>query len=106
MAQAQTPVRHPWKVHRLSKNVTLDEIADVTKISKRFLEAIESGAYGQLPGGIFTTSYIKQYAATIGFDCTEILEDLTGEQATETPAMRPAPSNWGRGWVPSVAEKG
>jgi cytoskeletal protein RodZ len=54
--------------------VTLDEIAANTKISLRFLKAIEAGEYEKLPGGIFTTSYLRQYAAAIGYDEASLLE--------------------------------
>lgn len=54
--------------------VTLDEIAAKTKISLRFLKAIEAGEYEKLPGGIFTTSYLRQYAAAIGYDEATLLE--------------------------------
>jgi len=54
--------------------VTLDEIAANTKISLRFIKAIEAGEYEKLPGGIFTTSYLRQYAAAIGFDEATLLE--------------------------------
>ncbi|HTS46600.1 MAG TPA: helix-turn-helix domain-containing protein [Bryobacteraceae bacterium] len=54
--------------------ISLDEIAASTKISLRFLRAIEAGEYSQLPGGIFTTSYLRQYAAAIGYDESALLE--------------------------------
>jgi cytoskeletal protein RodZ len=59
---------------RVRSGITLEEIADTTKISRRFLIAIETGDYGILPGGVFTTSYIRQYAAATGFDAGVILE--------------------------------
>jgi cytoskeletal protein RodZ len=40
----------------------------------RFLEAIESEEFEKLPGGIFTVSYLKQYALAIGLPEEEILE--------------------------------
>jgi cytoskeletal protein RodZ len=55
-------------VFRKRAGVSLDEIAQRTKISSRFLRAIEDEQYGQLPGGIFSTSYLRQYAAAIGYD--------------------------------------
>lgn len=54
--------------------VSLRQIAESTKISRRFLEAIEAEQFGQLPGGIFDTSYIRQYAAAIGMDPEPALE--------------------------------
>ncbi len=54
---------------RQNKGISLREIADSTKISMRFLLAIEEGNFDQLPGGIYNTSYIRQYARAI--DCEE-----------------------------------
>lgn len=53
---------------RKRAGVSLEEIADTTKISSRFLQAIEGEQFEQLPGGIFSTSYLRQYAAAIGYD--------------------------------------
>lgn len=59
---------------RQSRGITLDAIAQTTKISKRFLEAIEVGEFAKLPGGIFNTSYIRQYARAIEYDEIELVE--------------------------------
>lgn len=59
---------------RESKGVSLREIADETRISRRYLEAIESDNYQLLPGGIFNRSFIKSYARHIGFDENRALE--------------------------------
>jgi hypothetical protein len=53
---------------RKKAGVSLDQIAQSTKISSRFLTAIESEHFDQLPGGIFSTSYLRQYALAIGYD--------------------------------------
>ncbi len=58
---------------RQHKGISLREIADSTKISMRFLLAIEQGDFDQLPGGIYNTSYIRQYAREIGHEETELL---------------------------------
>ena len=58
---------------RRIKGVSLEEIAERTKISLRFLLAIEAEEFEKLPGGIFNTSYLRQYAAAIGFDESELL---------------------------------
>jgi cytoskeletal protein RodZ len=80
--------------NRRRAGVTLEQIADSTKISKRFLSAIEQGEYGELPGGVFTTSYIRQYADATGYDAAEILEHLrksTEPQAELKPVRRDEP---------------
>ena len=58
---------------RQKRGVTLEQIAENTKISMRFLRAIEDEDFEKLPGGIFSTSYLRQYASQIGFDESELL---------------------------------
>ena len=58
---------------RRNRGISLDQIAQATKISVRSLEAIEGGDFRKLPGGIYNTSYIRQYARAIDYDETLIL---------------------------------
>jgi cytoskeletal protein RodZ len=58
---------------RQHNGISLREIADSTKISIRFLQAIEEGNFDQLPGGIYNTSYIRQYAREIGYEEANLL---------------------------------
>lgn len=53
---------------RKRAGVSLEEIAHRTKIGSRFLQAIEEEEFEKLPGGIFNTSYLRQYAQAIGYD--------------------------------------
>ena len=59
---------------RRQKGISLDTIAAATCIGKRYLEAIERGAFAVLPGGIYDISYIRQYARAVDFDEQELLE--------------------------------
>src|SRR4051795_2977931 len=58
---------------RLQKGISLEAIAASTKLSVRQLEAIESGEFKKLPGGIYNTNYIRQYAREIEFDEADLL---------------------------------
>jgi|SRR5579862_4001406 len=58
---------------RQNRGITLEEVADVTKISMRFLRAIEDEDFEQLPGGIFRTSYLRQYAVATGMEEERLL---------------------------------
>jgi cytoskeletal protein RodZ len=69
-SQPALDLRHARK----QTGISLDEIAARTKISSRFLQAIEAEEFEKLPGGIFATSYLRQYAAAIGYDATALLE--------------------------------
>lgn len=58
---------------RKRAGISLEDIAEETKISLRFLRAIEEEEFKNLPGGIFSTSYLRQYATAIGYDEAELL---------------------------------
>ena len=78
---------------RRNRGITLQEIADQTKISVRSLEAIERGDFRKLPGGIYTTSYIRQYARAIDYPEDDILDFYRKSIAGETAAPKSTPSN-------------
>lgn len=61
------------KTWRQQKGITLESIAAATKLSVRQLNAIEAGDFKKLPGGIYNTNYIRQYAKAIGFDEADLL---------------------------------
>ncbi|MGD0496891.1 MAG: helix-turn-helix domain-containing protein [Bryobacteraceae bacterium] len=58
---------------RRNRGISLQEIAESTKIGIRSLEAIERGEFRKLPGGIYNTNYIRQYARAIDYDETALL---------------------------------
>jgi cytoskeletal protein RodZ len=64
---------------RENRNITLREISDSTKINKRYLEALERNDFDSLPGGVFTTGYIRTFAESIGIDPEPLLEDYRNE---------------------------
>jgi cytoskeletal protein RodZ len=61
-------------VLRANRGVSLEQIARATKISVFYLQAIENGEIGKLPGGIYTKSYVRQYARAIDYNEQELLE--------------------------------
>lgn len=60
---------------RIEKGYTLDDLQQITKIQKRYLNAIENGDYDQLPGDFYVRAFIKQYAETVGLNGQELLEE-------------------------------
>src|SRR5881409_1885677 len=55
------------------RGISLKEIADATKISKRFLEAIEKNDHGTLPAPVFTRGFVREYARYLGLSAEEIV---------------------------------
>ena len=62
------------KTTREQRGIPLREVSDETRISIRYLEAIESNDYKRLPGGIFNRSFVRAYARCIGYDEKEAVE--------------------------------
>jgi cytoskeletal protein RodZ len=75
---------------RRNRGITLQQIAEATKIGVRSLEAIETGDFRSLPGGIYTTSYIRQYARAIDYPEDDLLDYYRRHMAGEPAAARPA----------------
>lgn len=63
------------RLARETRGIALREISEQTRISMRYLEAIEGDDFKHLPGGIFNRSFIRAYAKFIGFDEHTALED-------------------------------
>jgi transcriptional regulator with XRE-family HTH domain len=55
------------------RGISLKEISDATKISKRFLEAIERNDHKTLPAPVFTRGFVREYARYLGLNTDEIV---------------------------------
>jgi cytoskeletal protein RodZ len=67
------------KEAREAKNISLDELQDITKIQKRYLIGIEEGNYEIMPGNFYVRAFIKQYAEAVGLDSEEIFNEYQHE---------------------------
>jgi len=85
---------------RRNRGITLEQIAEATKISVRSLDAIERGEFTKLPGGIYNTSYIRQYARAIDYDESAILAVYNRQMRPAEP-VRVAPKRFLSGFPAS-----
>lgn len=74
------------------RGVELREIADATKISLRFLQAIEDDRMEVLPGGLFPQAFVRQYARYLGLDADKVVNDFVYAQRGEAVVV-PRPEN-------------
>ncbi len=66
------------------REISLREIADVTKISIRYLEALEQDRFDVLPAPVFAHGFLREYARYVGLDADEVVNSyLTAQKATE-----------------------
>jgi cytoskeleton protein RodZ len=55
------------------RGISLKEIADATKISKRFLDAIENNDHKTLPAPVFTRGFVREYARYLGLNSEDMV---------------------------------
>jgi len=61
------------KNQRESRSVTLEEVANATKIRKAILKAIEGDRHDLLPPRVFTQGFLKIYASYLELDESEVV---------------------------------
>jgi cytoskeleton protein RodZ len=60
---------------REMRGITLEEIAEATKIGTRSLRALEQQDFDKLPGGIFNKGFVRAYARYLGLDEEQAVAD-------------------------------
>jgi cytoskeleton protein RodZ len=58
------------------RGVSLTEISQATKIGARLLDAIETERFERLPGGVFNSAFVRQYARYLGLDEDRVLAEF------------------------------
>jgi cytoskeletal protein RodZ len=84
------------------RGVSLREISDNTKITKRFLEALEGDRVDVLPGGLFPRSFVRQYASYVGLDPDRAVADFLayhGQQSEPEEHQQSPVSPGSRSWL-------
>jgi cytoskeletal protein RodZ len=77
------------------RGIDLRDVAEATKISVRFLQALESDRTDVLPGGLFPRAFVRQYASYLGLDpertVAEYLFAASGQAVEPAPAASTPP---------------
>src|ERR1700730_9571897 len=94
------------KREREMREVSLDELTKATRISIRFLEALENESWDKLPGGGFGHGYVRTILRYLGLDEESLLSEYDLARADKSqsepakPEERiPAPPKW----IPAIA---
>lgn len=70
---------------REMRGVTLAEISESTKISRRWLQALEDEEFKNLPGGIFNRGFVRAYAHFLGINEEEAVADYVAASGEQPP---------------------
>ncbi|MEW5899394.1 MAG: RodZ domain-containing protein [Bacillota bacterium] len=82
-----------FKQVRKERGLSLEEIAEKTKIRRRYLEAIEEENFGLLPGRVYVKGFLRNYAKFLGLNPEPLValyeERYPGEQPAAVAAEVP-----------------
>jgi cytoskeleton protein RodZ len=94
------------KRERELREVSLDELTKATRISLRFLNALENEDWDRLPGGVFGHGFVRTIARYLGLDEESLLSEYDLARAERFPPTQtkqveriPSPPRW----VPALA---
>ncbi len=62
--------------HRERNRISLDEIADETRVKRELLEAFERNDLSAWPRGLYARAWIRAYASTIGLDPIDPVDEF------------------------------
>ncbi len=79
------------KSTREARGWTLDEVSEITRVRRAYLEALEQAAYDVLPPRAFALGYVKAYAKALDLD-EETLADMFKREVSEPHTRLHAPS--------------
>jgi cytoskeleton protein RodZ len=71
---------------REMRGITLEEIANATKIGARSLRALELEEFDKLPGGIFNKGFVRSYARYVGIDEEQAVADYLAASGDDDEA--------------------
>lgn len=74
------------KKEREANNISLEEVARLTKISQVYLERIERNEFDKIPQGPYIKGYISSYASAIGCDAEKLISLYESENRKQIEA--------------------
>lgn len=74
------PLGQQLRAVRRTAKLSLDQVATATKISKKYIQALESGKYDELPAEVYARGFLENYAQFLGFPVDEVLTQYKRER--------------------------
>ena len=68
---------------RLERDVSIDMLAQVTRINPHYIESLESGMFRQIPGTVFARGFVANYLKHFGITDQVMLQEF--DQAWDRP---------------------
>jgi len=72
------------------RQISLDDVAQATKINLRYLDAMEHNDFLHLPGGVFNRGFVRAYCQFIGVDSEAMVNAYLVEERSQAARGRAA----------------
>jgi cytoskeleton protein RodZ len=89
------PTKRPAEIHaavggvlraaRMKRGLSLEAVAQQTRISKRFLEALEEDRFDEFPAFVYMRGFLKSYCEHLDVPFAELWAQIQPAAAPETP---------------------
>ena len=73
---------------RTRRRLSLQEVEEATKIRARYLQAIESEDWDQLPGDVYARAFVRTYGALLGLDGDRLADEQRRLRGSARPGER------------------
>jgi cytoskeletal protein RodZ len=78
------------KRERELRQMSIAELAQITRIPARVLQHLENDAHSELPADVFVRGFLRAYANALGLDDDSVLARYRGRESAEPPPSLPA----------------
>lgn len=85
-----SPLGETLRRARTAKGITIEDAERVTRIPRRYLEALELENFGILPAPVYARGFLRSYASYLGLEPKELLPFFPVGHVEE-PALDPLP---------------
>jgi flagellar biosynthesis protein FlhG len=76
---------------RETRGIELGDIAQRTKISERYLRAIEDERFAEMPAAVYVRGYVMEYARALRLDAPRVAESYLARYRSQLAKPTPAP---------------
>jgi cytoskeletal protein RodZ len=71
------------------RQVSLEELVQITRVPLRMLQRIEDDRFDELPGEVFARGFLRSYARALGLDAERVLSQYADGRKVETKVPAP-----------------
>lgn len=75
------------KAEREARGLSLDDISQTLKVSRRILDQVEANAWAELPGYTFARGVVRGYAKLVHLDADSLLRELDDAPLPKPPVL-------------------